>query len=189
MGKTTIATNPMTEDLQLPNNLFQKKIGNVEVHHKTIEDHRFYPDALPWSRLMATGIDIVIVMSIFVLVNLPLLHSFKYLYVTEQTTHKLVGALLFGIIYCVYGIWPSFASGQTFGKRVIGIRIVHQDLETPHPFGILFRETIGKALPILTLGLSTAFAGIREDKRHLHDVLCKTRVIRYRNLENFPQPF
>jgi uncharacterized RDD family membrane protein YckC len=67
--------------------------------------------------------------------------------------------------------------GQTVGKRMLGARVIDEGGE---PIGYLralgrCAATVAAALP---LGIGLAMAGLRQDRRGLHDFLAGTRVVR-----------
>ncbi|MEK8127236.1 RDD family protein [Paenibacillus filicis] len=70
--------------------------------------------------------------------------------------------------------------GQTLGKRIVGIRVVRADGTVPSWGAALIRETIGKWLSILLLGIGFLMAGMDANKRALHDQLSRTYVVRTR---------
>jgi uncharacterized RDD family membrane protein YckC len=68
-------------------------------------------------------------------------------------------------------------AGQTIGKRILGARVID---EGGDPIGYLralgrCAATVTAALP---LGIGLAMAGLRRDRRGLHDFLAGTRVVR-----------
>ena len=68
-------------------------------------------------------------------------------------------------------------AGQTIGKMIVGVRVVGGD-DAPPPFGaalLRFLAYFASAAP-LTLGF--VMAGLRGDKRALHDLIAGTRVDR-----------
>ncbi len=69
------------------------------------------------------------------------------------------------------------AFGQTIGKLAVGIRVVADDGEPPR-FGAALLRYIGYYVSLATLGVGYLMAGLRSDKRALHDLLAGTRVVR-----------
>jgi uncharacterized RDD family membrane protein YckC len=67
--------------------------------------------------------------------------------------------------------------GQTAGKMAAGIRVVELH-GRPLSLGTAFLRWLGYLLSALTLGLGFVIAGVRRDKRALHDFVASTRVIR-----------
>jgi uncharacterized RDD family membrane protein YckC len=67
--------------------------------------------------------------------------------------------------------------GQTIGKRILGARVIDEGGE---PIGYL--RALGRcaatAVAALPFGIGLAVAGLRRDRRGLHDFLAGTRVVR-----------
>lgn len=68
-------------------------------------------------------------------------------------------------------------AGQTIGKLVAGVRVVALDGEPPLG-GAAFLRWLGYFASVATLGFGFVMAGLRADKRALHDVIAGTRVER-----------
>jgi len=81
---------------------------------------------------------------------------------------------LFPPIYCVLFHWFF---GQTMGKMMLGIRVVML-AGGPLTLGVAVRRALGWALSLLLLGMGHVLAGLRADRRALHDLLAGTRVER-----------
>jgi uncharacterized RDD family membrane protein YckC len=82
--------------------------------------------------------------------------------------------ILFGALYPVVFHWLW---GQTFGKMLLGVRVVTVD---GHPLSlrVALIRGVGYVLSYLTLGAGFVMAGLRPDKRALHDLVAGTRVER-----------
>jgi uncharacterized RDD family membrane protein YckC len=68
-------------------------------------------------------------------------------------------------------------TGQTIGKLVVGVRVVALDGESPVG-GAAFLRWLGYFASGVTFGLGFLMAGLRTDKRALHDLIAGTRVER-----------
>jgi uncharacterized RDD family membrane protein YckC len=64
----------------------------------------------------------------------------------------------------------------TPGKRLFGIRLVRDD-GLPVTYGLALLRHFGLVVSALPLGIGVLMAGLRADKRALHDMVCGTRVI------------
>ena len=128
-----------------------------------------------WIRALAAGIDFVV-------------------FFVVQLSFALIGARLRGVD--VDGaVWRPLASlftlvfagayttvlhclaGQTIGKMIVGVRVVAGD-DGPPPFGaalLRFGAYFVSAAPFM---LGFVMAGLRRDKRALHDLIAGTRVER-----------
>ncbi len=89
----------------------------------------------------------------------PLLWVFTLLFTAAYTT----------ILHAVFG--------QTIGKLAVGVRVVGDDGEPPR-FGAALLRYVGYFVSLATLGIGYLMAGLRSDKRALHDLLAGTRVVR-----------
>ena len=65
-------------------------------------------------------------------------------------------------------------SGQTIGKMLVGVRVVVG--EEPPSIGAALLRFIGYFASLGTLTLGYVMAGLRQDKRALHDLIAGTRV-------------
>jgi uncharacterized RDD family membrane protein YckC len=67
--------------------------------------------------------------------------------------------------------------GQTIGKLVVRVRVVSADGEPP-ALGASVLRFIGYFVSLLPFGFGFVMAGLRTDRRALHDLLAGTRVER-----------
>jgi len=85
---------------------------------------------------------------------------------------------LFGtLIGAAYGIVFHWLWGQTLGKMALQIRVVSVG-GGPLSLGQAVGRYFATLLSALILGIGFLMAGIRSDKRALHDLLAGTRVER-----------
>jgi uncharacterized RDD family membrane protein YckC len=83
------------------------------------------------------------------------------------------------VVPAAYFVLSHGTTGQTLGKRFLGVRVVDQrgaPIGYLHALGRLV-ATVVAALP---LGIGLAVAGLRRDRCGLHDLLAGTRVVRAR---------
>jgi uncharacterized RDD family membrane protein YckC len=81
---------------------------------------------------------------------------------------------IFGALYTVLFHWLW---GQTFGKMAVRIRVVMVD-GAGLTLGIAVLRYLGSILSALLFGIGYIMAGVRADKRALHDLIAHTRVER-----------
>lgn len=80
-----------------------------------------------------------------------------------------------------YYYFPLYASGETLGKKLVGVKVVSENGDGKLGFGqVLGREAIGKLISMLALGLGYVGAITRKDKKTFHDRLFSTRVVTFR---------
>lgn len=88
-------------------------------------------------------------------------------------------SLMGNFISVMYFTFMEYNNGQTLGKKVMKIKVVADNSDDLMGFGqVLDRETIGRVISILPLGLGYMGASTREDRKTFHDRIFKTRVIR-----------
>jgi uncharacterized RDD family membrane protein YckC len=70
-------------------------------------------------------------------------------------------------------------AGQTLGKRLLGARVLD---ESGAPIGYLraLGRCVASIVAALPFGIGLVMAGLRRDRRGLHDLLAGTRVVRTR---------
>jgi uncharacterized RDD family membrane protein YckC len=83
-------------------------------------------------------------------------------------------AILVGLTNLIF--LPMF-SGQTVGKIITGLRIVHIDGTAPTVGAIALRQTVGYFLTLATAGLGFFISFFGSKGRALHDYLSGTVVI------------
>ncbi len=93
---------------------------------------------------------------------------------TVQILIMLFGTLA-GIFYYVF--FTGY-SGQTPGKMLLRLKVVSLDDTKASYAQALLRETIGKFISGIVLGIGYLMVALRTDKRALHDLMADTRVIR-----------
>ena len=83
------------------------------------------------------------------------------------------------VVPVAYFVLSHGTGGQTAGKRLLGARVID---EGGAPIGYL--RALGRcaatAVAVIPFGLGLAVAGLRRDRRGLHDFLAGTRVVRVR---------
>jgi uncharacterized RDD family membrane protein YckC len=95
-----------------------------------------------------------------------------------------VAAQAFGLTWQLvipgaYLVLSHGTGGQTAGKRLLGVRVVDR---SGAPIGYLHAlgRLIATVVAALPLGIGLAVAGLRRDRRGLHDLLAGTQVVRVR---------
>lgn len=81
-------------------------------------------------------------------------------------------------IHYVYVGWFYHNKGATPGKMLFGLKVVRDDTGTYLTYGQAFlRETVGKLISGLPLGLGYFWALGRPDRKTFHDLMFKTQVL------------
>ena len=103
-----------------------------------------------------------------------------------NTAYNVVALL----VYAGYVVWMHGRWGQTLGKMATGGRVVRVNGEAIG-YGRALGRLFALILDFITLGIGYLMAGVRSDKRALHDLVAGTRVIKVRRpwLEGKPAGF
>ncbi len=143
-----------------------------------------------WVRLSAYVIDSVIVFGFLLIVRLFVSGLLSF---TEGTIfdgnvlfHYTLKDIILYIFQVLYFILFTFCTGTTPGKKLLNLRVVQADEEKLTFFNVLYRETIGRFLCGLSIGIGYIVAGIDKEKRGIHDMLCDTRVIYAKRIKPYP---
>ena len=133
-----------------------------------------YPPAGMGKRISAFILDLVAVKIIaeFMLVIVLPIFFFEPTYLTLAD-----GLLSFIIIPVFYWSYLTFKLGHTPGKRLFGLRVVSSDESELTFKRIFYRESLGKSISTIILGLGYLTAFFNEDKKAWHDKMFRTKVI------------
>ena len=134
-----------------------------------------------WVRLAAYVIDSIIVFFGLLFVRLFLSGIMSVLSDTWiggniLFHYTLKDILLYGF-QVLYFILCTYLTGTTLGKRAMNLRVVSADGQKLTILNVVYRETIGRFLCSISVGIGYIIAGVEREKRGLHDILCDTRVI------------
>jgi uncharacterized RDD family membrane protein YckC len=81
-------------------------------------------------------------------------------------------------VSAAYVIYFLSRKGATPGKTLFKLKVLHSETGTyVSPGRALAREWLGKIICILTFNIGFLMIAFRADKRGLHDLLFKTRVV------------
>jgi uncharacterized RDD family membrane protein YckC len=81
-------------------------------------------------------------------------------------------------VFLAYWIYPVYYNGQTLGKKVFKLKTVRSAGPGELSFlQILLRETVGRMASTITLGFGYLMVSLRADRRCLHDLIAKTKVV------------
>ena len=87
-------------------------------------------------------------------------------------------ANLFTLVFAgAYTTVLHAVGGQTIGKMLLGIRVVAVD-DAPLPLGAALLRYFAYFASLAPLGMGFVMAGLRRDKRALHDLIAGSRVER-----------
>jgi uncharacterized RDD family membrane protein YckC len=129
-----------------------------------------------WIRVVAAIVDF----AVFWLVNLTLgLLAARVFRVDLDDAIGLRGSLAASsmLFVALYVIVLHALEGQTIGKLVTRVRVVGAD-DLPPPIGASVLRFFAYFVSLLPFGLGFLMAGLRADRRALHDLIAGTRVER-----------
>ena len=129
-----------------------------------------------WIRVVAAIVDF----AVFWLVNLTLgLLAARMFRVDLESALALRSSLAACTVLFValYVIVLHALEGQTIGKLVVRVRVVGPD-DLPPPVGASVLRFFAYFVSLLPFGLGFIMAGLRADRRGLHDLIAGTRVER-----------
>lgn len=144
-----------------------------------------------WVRLFAWLIDIVIVGCGLLIVDLIMSGVMAAVSGTILSGNILFHYTLTDIVLyltqAAYFILFTYYTGSTPGKRALNLRVVSAEEEEPLSFlNVVYRETIGRFLCAVTMGIGYLFVAVDGENRGLHDMLCDTRVIYAKRVKVYP---
>jgi uncharacterized RDD family membrane protein YckC len=147
-------------------------------------------------RIGAFAIDLVItVISFFVVAVIVLLvnessSGVDWDLLTEDEQDVVMGwAFVIWSLLFFLGTWVLNATGASLGKRIVGLRIVRDDLSAPG-LGAGFGRTIGAWLSWPVIGLGYLWATWDDRRQTWHDKMASTYVVRAELVARarFPDP-
>jgi uncharacterized RDD family membrane protein YckC len=140
-----------------------------------------------WIRLVGFGVDLVVVMLAQFLLGVLAGRRWG---VDADRSAALQGAVVFfTLLFAV--LYPTVLytlTGQTIGKLLVGVRVVATDGGPLPPGAALLRAVVQLAMLPFLLGLGHVLAGLRKDKRALHDLIAGSRVDRVPHVRVRPAP-
>ena len=128
-----------------------------------------------WIRAVAALIDFIV----FAIVKASLGALAARVWRADVGALGLRGVLIActGLFVVLYVVALHALVGQTIGKLVVRVRVVGADGEPP-ALGASVLRFIGYLVSLLPFGFGFVMAGLRADRRALHDLLAGTRVDR-----------
>lgn len=98
---------------------------------------------------------------------------------SEGPMYSVLSNVMSWFSIALYSGWFCSHKGATPGKLVMGLRVLEDSTGTYLSFQKAFMRELAKLfLGIVTFCISYLMAHFRKDKRALHDIVMKTRVVR-----------
>ncbi len=161
-------------------------MSSIEIHttqNVTIE----YELATLRDRLLALGIDLLIVVVLYMAVFLSLLSALDTRLTDSPTAMAVIAGLLPLIFFLLYQLLSEvLANGQSWGKRAMGIRVVRLDGREPGLSDYLLRAVFLLPDLVLSVGvLGALLISTSANHQRLGDMTANTVVIRVRQYRRF----
>ena len=104
-------------------------------------------------------------------------------------SYTLKDIIVYGC-HAIYFVLLTYYTGATLGKKAFNLKVIpcrslkdennvddNNTNEQLTLINVVYRETIGRYLSGIILYIGYLLAGLDQEKRALHDILCDTRVI------------
>jgi uncharacterized RDD family membrane protein YckC len=128
-----------------------------------------------WIRVVAFAIDLLVYW--LVMVSFSRLARLLWGPATHGDTGLRGSVVLFTVLFAiVYTTTLHAITGQTIGKGVVGIRVVSASDGALLTIGPALLRHLASFLSSAVFGLGYLMAGLRRDKRALHDLIAGSRV-------------
>ena len=132
-------------------------------------------------RLAAYLIDWLVVGIALLVVRIPMWISSLFhpnnLLVRDFIFQYSVADIVVYVLTVTYFILPTYYAGRTLGKRLLQLKVISAEDRSMTFFEVVYRETVGKFLSGIIIGIGYLMVGIDKEKRGIHDLLADTRVI------------
>jgi uncharacterized RDD family membrane protein YckC len=129
-----------------------------------------------WIRAVAAAIDVAVFMVVHASYRLVAARFFGVAAADAWTLAPMLSAFTF-LFMGAYTTLLHALGGQTIGKMLVHVRVVAMDGEPPL-LGAAFLRWVAGFVSLVPFGLGYLMAGLRADKRALHDLVAGTRVER-----------
>jgi len=144
-----------------------------------------------WVRLSAYLIDLAIIWIGLLFVKLVMgLVSIAggNVFQTRLLFQYTLRDIILYVLQVLYFILITCYTGTTPGKRLLNLRVVNADGSGRLGLvNVIYRETVGRFLCGLSVGIGYIMAGVDREKRGLHDMLCDTRVVYGKKIKVVPK--
>lgn len=166
------------------------QMGVAPGHSQFARPQQAAPQVQPagfWIRAVALFIDSFIINVITLPIHFGMQIALPALVgMNEDPIMMLMLSLIVGVVYLVlYSLYVGYfytRKGATPGKLIFQIVVVNSKNGTYCSFWqAVWRETLGKFLSYLILGIGFLMAAFSHDKQALHDKIFSTQVLRKTN--------
>ncbi|WP_329955845.1 RDD family protein [Calidifontibacillus erzurumensis] len=131
-----------------------------------------------WIRLWAYILDMVVVGSLHRIFIYPLFRMFD-IPLSETSMFSTIVIATAAVMYAYFILMTKFF-GQTLGKMVFGMKVIHENSQKLTWSTVIFRELIGKFISKTVLFLGFIAILLSSKKQGWHDYFADTIVIQER---------
>src|SRR5699024_686129 len=150
-------------------------VGQIDYAEASFPTQRRYAGF--WMRFWAYIVDLIIVFSL----NGILLSPLKFINEGEPIEAGIwtISGILGTIILYVYFVWMTKWKGQTTGKMIFGLKVIHKEEKPLRWSDLIFREVIGRFFYRVFWIINLLYLVVAFDrkKQGIHDKLADTVVI------------
>ncbi|HLR80124.1 MAG TPA: RDD family protein [Bacillota bacterium] len=150
-------------------------VGQIDYAEASFPTQRRYAGF--WMRFWAYIVDLIIVFSL----NGILLSPLKFINEGEPIEAGIwtISGILGTIILYVYFVWMTKWKGQTIGKMIFGLKVIHKEEKPLRWSDLIFREVIGRFFYRVFWIINLLYLVVAFDrkKQGIHDKLADTVVI------------
>lgn len=130
-----------------------------------------------WIRWVAVLLDGIIINIAYAIIAVPLgVLSFSAAGSGGNPLADMVGLLMYPLMWAYYIIMTNKYQA-TLGKMALGLKVITEEGQQATLGKIALRETVGKILSCITLGIGYIMAGFTQKKKALHDMVAGTVVV------------
>lgn len=131
-----------------------------------------------WVRWVAVFLDGIIVNVAYGIVVAPIfvVVGFSTASTEDNPMLSLASFIMYPIAWAYY-IFMTNKYQATIGKMALGLVVLKEDGQRAELGKIVLRETVGKILSAITLGIGYIMAGFTKKKQALHDMVAGTVVV------------
>ena len=132
-----------------------------------------------WLRVAASLVDGFIVNLIFAILGISYFWFFAKNNPSLSNSTQTVMGILYFVIWIFYFPFMESRGGTTFGKKIVGIKVLNANGE---PVGFLrsLGRNLAKIISALILMIGFIMAGFTKKKQGLHDIIASCVVVRSR---------
>ena len=148
-----------------------------------------------WRRIFAYVIDVILVMllvsllivilSVFFSINtITYLKTHDFYLTFASFTQTVSGVFILFILLMLIFYFPIFESSKmqgSIGKYILGIKVVNLNEERIGFFLACFRLILFTLLCKISMFLTLITVPFTNERKGIHDMICKTRVVRKTN--------